>query len=474
MTAIVKLPTQVPGLDTLTRGGIPQGRTTLIAGKSGTGKSILALQTACNLARAGTRTLVLSIEETSEDMLATADTLGFDLAGLVREGRVRLVDLTRPTEGPTLVSGSFDVEGLVALVQEAVREGGVKAVVLDSATALFSPRPADSHLRHHFFALVSAFRRMGLTSLITAEAPGDHGPLTTLGVEDFVCDLVLVLRNLVDGERRRRTIEVHKYRRSPHYKGEYPCTMTNRGLTIFPLDAQHAEGLSEEARFPSGLEGLDRMTHGGWMRDSIVLVRGPSGSGKTTLAGMYARAGAQRGERVMYFGFEETRPILLRNFQRVGLPLQRYLEQGVLRVECRYPEATSPEDLLVELREGLAEFKPSLIIVDSISSIEHSTSERGFRQFMVGLASLIREHSRSALLTQTIGTFREQDQAPPYLSTLPDAILLMDYHRQGPALERTMAVLKMRGSEHATDEHRLTIVPGGLLVEPLSAKAPRG
>ncbi len=466
MSTIRKLPTGVPGLDTITYGGIPQGRTTLITGRSGAGKSVLSLQIACNLARLGLKTVVLSIEETAEDQLASADTLGFDLAGLVKDGSILLTDLTRPMEGPTHLSGEFDVEGLVHLITGLVKKSGASAVVLDSATALFSPQPPDAHLRNHFFRLISAFRQLGLTAIVTAEAPGDYGQLTTLGVEDFVCDTVLVLRNLVDGERRRRSIEVHKYRRSPHYKGEFPCTMTLKGLTVFPLDARQAEELNEDTRFPSGVAGLDAMTQGGWLRDSIVLVRGPSGSGKTTLAGMYARAGAQRGERVIYYGFEETKPILMRNFAKVGLSLKELEASGNLRVECRYPEATSPEDLLVELRSGLATFKPSLIVVDSISSIEHSTSERGFRQFIVGLASLLREHNRSALLTQTIGTFVENDSAPPYLSTVPDAILLMDYTRKRHGLERKMSVLKMRGSEHTSAEHRMTIVPGGLQVEP--------
>lgn len=467
MSTIRKLPTGVPGLDVITHGGIPQGRTTLVTGKSGAGKSILSLQIACNLANRGVKTLVLTIEETAEDLLETADSLELDLAGRVKEGKALISDLTRPMEGPTHVSGEFDVEGVVQLVSEVVKKSGVAAVVLDSVTALFSPRPSEAHLRSQFFRLVSSFRQLGLTAILTAEAPADYGQLTTLGVEDFVCDTVLVLRNLVDGDRRRRTIEVHKYRRSAHYKGEYPCTMTMQGLTVFPLDARQADELALDARFPSGVRGLDAMTHGGWLRDSIVLVRGPSGSGKTTLAGMYARAGALRGERVIYYGFEETKPLLLRNFAKVGLPMKELEAAGHLKVECRYPEATSPEDLLVELRTGLASFKPSLIVVDSISSIEHSTSERGFRQFLVGLSALIREHSRSALLTQTIGTFLENDTAPPYLSTIPDAILLMDYARKGHELERTMAVLKMRGSEHSTAEHRMLIVPGGLQVEPL-------
>jgi circadian clock protein KaiC len=469
MNTIEKLPTGVPGLDILLRGGIPKGRATLVAGRSGTCKSILALQMACAMAHAGTPVVVLCVEESPEDLVTSAASLGFRPEDAIAGGKLRLVDLTRPLEGPTLVSGEYDLAGLIHRVEGLLRETGAQVLVLDSVTALFSPRPPAESMRSHVYQLLYALRKLGATAVVTAEAEQDYGPLTTLGVEDFVCDLVVVMRNVVDGERRRRSVEVHKYRRSSHFKGEYPCTITHRGLTVFPLDTRVGETRATAERLPSGLEGLDRMTNGGWLRDSIVLVRGPSGSGKTTLAGMYARAGAMRGERVVYYGFEETKPILMRNFASVGLDLYPLEESGNLRIQCRYPEATSPEDLLVDLRTGLDEFRPSLIVLDSISSIEHSTSARGFRQFMIGAAALFREHSRSALITQTASANSESDLGAPYLSTIADAILILDYSANAPTLERTIRVLKMRGSNHATQQHRLEIVQGGLAVEPLGA-----
>jgi len=464
--SVPKLRTGVPGLDIITHGGIPKGRSTLIAGKSGTAKSILSLQLATNLARSGTKTLLLAVEESPEDLRTSADSLGFDLTSLLEKRCIRVADLTRPMEGPTFVTGKYDVSGFIDRVHGMVKEIDAEAVVLDSATAFFSPRPPDNELRSLFFQLVHAFRKMDLTAVVTAEALEDYGPLTTLGVEDFVCDTVIVLRNLVDGERRRRSIEVHKYRRSSHYKGEYPCTITSKGMTVFPLDAQDRTERETTTRFSSGSAGLDEMNSGGWLRDSIVLVRGPSGSGKTTLAGMYARAGALRGERVVYYGFEETKPILMRNFSSLGLSMEELERSGKLRVACRYPEATSPEDLLVDLRLGLDEFKPSLIVLDSISSIEHSTSKHGFRQFMVGVASQLREHGRSALLTQTIG-IAKADRDAPFLSTIPDAILLLDYDSSAKDLARTIQVLKMRGSPHVTERRRVHIVQGGLDISPV-------
>jgi circadian clock protein KaiC len=470
MAILKKLETGVPGLDILTLGGIPEGRSTLIAGKSGTGKTVVGVQIAAHLARSGVKTIYIAVEETPEDLRDTGDSLGLGISHLMRDGRLIFADLTKPMDGPTVVAGDYDLFGLSHRIEALVKQHGAGAVILDSATALFSPCPPADALRSHFFQLVYKLRTLNLTSVIIAEAGADYGPLTTIGVEDYVCDVTIVLRNLQDGGRRRRSIEVNKYRRSAHYKGEYPCTITTRGLTVFPLDAKEWTGDEHIERYSSGVEGLDTMTRGGWLRNSIIIVRGPTGSGKTMLAGLYARAGASRGERVVYYGFEETRSILLRNYREIGMDMEPFIQNGSLKVISRYPEATSLEDLLVDLRLGLEELKPSLIVIDSISSIEHASSEKGFRQFMIGVASILREHGRSALITQTVLGNEAAEHTAPYLSTIADAILVMDYDAGGYELDRTMRVIKMRGSDHEQHPYRLFIEPGGLRVQKMTSE----
>lgn len=463
--AIAKLTTGIPGFDILSHGGIPEGRSTLVAGRSGTGKTVLALQLAAHLARLGISTMMLGVEESSEDLIDTGEGLGLELLPLIEAGTLTFTDLSRPIDGPTVVSGEYDIFGLVHRLEAAVADRDVRAVIIDSATALFSPRPPHEQLRNHFFQLVSTLRRLGVTGIILAEAPQDYGPLTTLGVEDYVCDLVVILRNTIDGDRRRRSIEVNKYRRSGHFKGEYPCTITTHGLVIFPQNPRERPDISSIERFSSGVAGLDEMTRGGWLRNSLIIVRGPTGSGKTMLAGLYARAGAMRGERVVYYGFEEPRPVLIRNFEAIGMPMVPLIDAGNLRVICRYPESTSLEDLLVSLRSGLEEFSPSLVVMDSISSIEHASSEKGFRQFVIGMASLLREHGRSALMTQTVTAGESASHTAPYMSTVADSILAMDYETEAYDLNRRMRVIKMRGSDHATHPYLLRIGSGGLHVE---------
>ncbi|HET7746656.1 MAG TPA: circadian clock protein KaiC, partial [Vicinamibacteria bacterium] len=469
-SGIGKLQTGVPGLDVISHGGLPEGRSTLVVGKSGTGKTVLGLQIAANFARNGVPVILLAVEESPDDLSVTGDALGLGISDLVRDRRIRISDATRPMDGPMIVSGEYDISGLVHRVEAMVKEVGARAIVLDSATALFSPRPPQELLRSLFFQLIHAFRKLGITSIVLAEAGGDASQLTTLGVEDYVCDVVLIMRNVVDGDRRRRTVEINKYRRSAHYKGEYPCTITSRGLAVFPLDATEPAEHAQNERYSSGFPGLDRMIQGGLLRDSIAIVRGPTGSGKTMLAGLYARAGALRGERVVYYGFEEPRAILLRNFAQIGMPMGELEEAGFLRLVCRYPEATSLEDLLVDLRNGMEQFGPSLVVMDSISSIEHASSPKGFRQFMIGVAAILRQHGRSALLTQTVGSGQVDEHAAPFLSTIADMILTLDYSVREYELKRTLRVIKMRGSAHETHPYRLDIGQGGLDVERIALR----
>jgi circadian clock protein KaiC len=457
-------------LDGLLDGGIPRGRTTLISGKSGAGKTSIAVQMLATLARTeGLRGVYVCVEERPEDVVAGGDSLGLGLSELVQQKQVALLDLRPPIGERTELAGESSLDATIALIATSAQKNGAKLVVIDSITSLLLPKLGADEMRRNTLLLVTALEERGFTVLLTANAPTDYARPTIQGSEDAAM-LVLVVRNAVDDTRRRRTLEVYKYRRSNHRKGEYPFTVSADGVVIFPVelpDGHRRERTAGSERFSSGLAGLDQMNHGGWLRDSIVLVRGPSGSGKTTLAGMYACAGAERGERIAYYGFEEPREVLLRNFARLGMRIDEYARSQDVRVVCRYPEATSAEDLLSELRRDLDQRKPSLVVVDSISSIEHASSQRGFRDFLIGLASLLRSYNRSALLTQTIGAQREGSQdCAPYLSTVADAILSLDYSVDQPTMRRTIRVLKMRGSAHSLDQWSLRIACDGLHVEP--------
>lgn len=468
-TNIDKIASGVPGLDELLAGGLPRGRATLIKGRSGTGKTIMTLQVANAMARGGERTVFVSVEERPEDLLSLGQQLGFGTRELAADRRLTIVDMVPDFGLDLAIAGDFDLSGLALQILKAADEADARIIALDSISALLAPLRSGAPRRHLLANLVSQILATGRTLILTSGAgdPDDYGSAGS-EIEDYVCDAVVVMRNVVDGKRRRRSVEVHKYRRSGHLKGEYPCAVTREGLSVFPLDAsddtQDADAELVTERFKSGVSGLDAMTRGGWLRDAITLVRGPTGSGKTILSGMYACAGAARGERVFYYGFEETAAVLLRNYDLLEIPFRAYVDSGDIKLVARFPEATSPEDMIIELRTVLEEHSPSLIVLDSISAIEHVTSYESFRQFVVGITSALRQHGRSALLTQSVADEQSVDLHAPYLSTLADAILLLGYDLGDEDMHRYIRVLKMRGSAHSLRPHRLSIGPGGLHV----------
>lgn len=468
-SAPVKLDTGVPGLDELLDGGVPTRRATLITGRSGSCKTVLALQIAAHCARSGRRTLFVTTEERPEDLRKSGDALGFQATELVAKQLLAITDLVHPFSGPLVVSGQFDVSGLVARLAHDITVHGAEVLILDSASALFSPVNARGELRGQFHQLVYGLLLRGVTLLVTAESRGDYDPEPWLGMENVLCDAVIVLRNVIDGKRRRRSVEVQKYRRSSHLQGEFPAALTKDGLRVFPLDAQDPTPTIPRGgeRTASGVPGLDALAGGGFLRDSVVLLRGPTGSGKTLFAGSIAVAAALRGERVYYMGFEEMDGLLIRNLEAVGVPVQRALAGGRLRLSARYPEATSPEDVNIELRALLAEHDPSLVIIDSISAIEHVTSYESFRQFLVGVTSALRQRARSAWLTQAVVAGDDTDRRAPYLSTLADAIVELGYGFEEEEMTRSLRILKMRGSGHTLRAHDFRITSRGLDVQPL-------
>lgn len=462
--SIERYETGVPGLDQLLAGGLPKSRVTLLAGRSGTCKTVSSLQIACAAAARGERVLFISVEEAVDDLVATGESFDLGTRRLVEEGLLKIADLAFPVEGPVLMSGNFDIHGLASRIRHLISQQDCTYVFIDSLSALFAPAPASLTLRHQVSFLLSELAKDGRTVVVTSESgPREHA-IGSIGVEEYLCDAVLVLRNVRDGKRRRKSIEVHKYRRSNHYKGEFPCALTSEGLVVFPLDTSPREPSDVTERVASGIEGLDRITRGGWMRDSIALVRGPSGSGKTILSASYAVAGAQRGERVFYYGFEETEGMLLRNIEALNLPMRKYVESGSLKLTCRFPESTSPEDMIVELRQVLARHQPTLIVIDSISAIEHVLSYESFRHFTIGITSALREHGRSALLTQAVVPGSPTEQSAPYLSTMADAILNITYDLEPNRLRRLVRVVKMRGSAHETGAVPFQIGANGISI----------
>jgi circadian clock protein KaiC len=461
---IPRLPTGIPGFDMIAGGGLPTQRATLIAGTAGSGKTIFAAQfLAGGITEHGEAGVFVSFEDSTEDISRNVASFGWDIPQWVKDGRWTFVDATPVAEEPSTIIGAYDLGGLVARVAHAVRKTGAKRVALDSLNALFVQHTDQNMLRAELYRLTSSLKKMGVTVVFTGERVEDYGDVTRFGIEEFVADNVVILRNVLADERRRRTVEILKFRGAHHERGEVPFTIQEHGMLVIPLTAQQLTQSSSSTRIPSGVKELDAMCGGGFFRDSIILCSGATGAGKTLLVTQFLEGGIREGERCLLFAFEESRDQLYRNAQAWGMDFEAAEQAGLLKVVNTYPHAMPMEDHLVRMRRMVDEFKPQRVAVDSLSALERVFTLRSFREFVISFTSFLKSNQVAGLLTSTTpnllggGSVTEK-----HISTLTDSIILLRYVEVNGQVRRSIAVLKMRGSRHDHDIHEYTIDGRGM------------
>ena len=308
---------------------------------------------------------------------------------------------------------------------------------------------------------------MGLTVLLTVVTPGDPGgTLSRYGIEEFVADNVVLLRNVREHSFRRRTVEVLKMRGAMHHKGDVPFTVVpGRGLVVLPVGEVKQEPAALDARVSTGNRGLDGLMDGGPFRGSFTLVSGPTGTGKTMMALQFAMDGAATGERVLLMAYEETREQLHLLGRAWGHDLAAYEEQGLLRIAALYPEVASLDDHLVEIRALVDAFGPTRLVVDSLSALERLGSDVSYRTLVIGLTSYVKMIGLASLMTASAphlvgGTSVTES----HISGLIDAIIVLRYAEVDSALRRGVLVLKMRASAHEQQIRELIIGSGEMTV----------
>ena len=348
----------IPGFDELVHGGLPGGRSTLLAGATGTGKTVFGLQFLWGGAQLGEPGVLVTFAERPEDLIANVESFGWDLGGLVSDGRLAIVDATPDTE--LVVNGRFDLGGLTARIAHALNEINATRLFLDPIDALFEEFSDVAEVRRAFAAMLRALRPLGATTLIAAERPHENGSVTRYGAEEFAVDNVIVVRNVREEERRRRTVEVLKLRGADHHRGEFPFVINAAsGIEIVPFSPIEGDDSGSAERISLGNAELDAMCGGGMYRDALMMITGATGTGKTLIGLQFMVAGIQAGERVLYLSFEESRWQLERNAAAWGMDLTGSEHQGVLEIVSRYPARVGLEDLLVELKHTVEEFNPT-------------------------------------------------------------------------------------------------------------------
>ena len=467
---VPKLETGVVGLDQITLGGLPQARTTLVSGTAGTGKTLLALEFLVRgIQEHDEPGVFITFEERPEDIRRNAASLGHDIPAWEASGRWVFVDASDAGPESEEVVGSYDFGGLMARVDHAVRTIGAKRLSFDSLGAVFSRFADAGVVRSELKRLADGLRELQVTSVLTAERTDEYGAISRFGIEEFVADNVVLLRNVLEQERRRRTVEILKLRGAPHRTGEWLFTIDpTQGLVVLPLSVIGPGRPASSERVTTGIPELDAMSGGGFYRDAVAFVSGPTGIGKTLLITHFVAAGVAAGERCVLFSFEESREQLLRNATSWGFDLEAMEATGSLRLVCESPELASLEDHFLTVKQNVEDFRPTRLGVDNLSALERVATVRGIRDIVIGLGSFVKNLEVTTLFTATSGFVGGSSVTEAHLSVLTDTILSLRYAEVAAEMRRSVSVVKMRGSWHDRAIREFTIDDDGMHIgEPL-------
>jgi circadian clock protein KaiC len=466
--ALPKALTGIRGLDEITRGGLPQGRPTLVCGGPGSGKTLLAVTFLVNGALQFDEPGVLMTFEANEEEIASdVASLGFDLPQLV-ESRRLAVDYVRVERSEIEETGEYDLDGLFVRLDHAIRTLGAKRVVLDTIESLFAGLTNDAILRSELRRLFRWLKDQKVTTLITGER-GDRA-LTRQGLEEYVSDAVILLDHRVRDQVSTRRLRVVKYRGSHHGTNEYPFLINADGISLLPassLALQHGAPLE---RVSSGVARLDGMLSGqGYYRGSTILVSGTAGTGKTSLAAHFLDAACRRGERCLCFLFEESPQQLLRNMRSIGIDLGPWVAGGLLQFHADRPSRYGLETHLATMHQAVADFKPTVTVIDPVTNLMTVGTYTDVQAMLTRLIDHLKTENITAMLTSLMPGQTEIERTETTISSLMDTWVVLANEPIGARHRRGLYLLKSRGMAHSNElcefvmtNHGLTLLDAGV------------
>jgi len=467
-----KTSTGIRGLDEITRGGLPQGRPTLVCGGPGSGKTLLALTFLVNGAiQFDEPGVLMTFDENDQEIASDVASLGFDLPELVAAHKLA-VDYVRVERSEIEETGEYDLEGLFVRLDHAIRSVGAKRVVLDTIESLFAGLKNDSILRSELRRLFRWLKEQGVTAVITGER-GD-GLLTRQGLEEYVSDAVILLDHRVHDQVSTRRLRVVKYRGSYHGTNEYPFLISADGISVLPVSSMALQHEAPLERVSSGIARLDEMLSGkGFYRGSTILVSGTAGTGKTSLAAHFLDAACRRGERCLCFLFEESPQQLLRNMRSIGIDLEPWVGAGLLRFHADRPSRYGLETHLVTMYETVAAFKPTVTVIDPVTNLMTVGTYADVQAMLTRMIDHLKTENITAMLTSLMPGQIDIERTETAISSLMDTWMVLANDPVDGRHRRGLYVLKSRGMAHSNELREFVLTDQGLTMRD-AVSDPRG
>jgi circadian clock protein KaiC len=461
-----KAATGIAGFDEITGGGLPRGRTTLLIGGPGSGKTIFSLQFLVNGARYYREPgMFVAFEETSKRIVANAESFDWQLAQLKRK---KLVFVDAQPQSDLVQSGDFDLCGMLAGLASQAGELKARRIVFDALDIVLALLPDLTSRRREVYRLHEWLLAHEMTCLITLKAAlEDPNSITQqpYGFMQFMVDCSVVLNHSVIMGVSQRNLRVQKYRGSSFDENELPFVIGKSGfdVAIVRLLGRIDADVTNE-RVTSGVKRLDTMLGGGYYRAACVLITGFPGTAKTTLSGAFAEAACRRGERTMFVSFDSDGTEVVRNLASVGIRLDRYLQSGLLRMVSARTITGSAEICLVRIKAFAQEHRARCLVIDPVSALSkfgneltaHGVAERLIDWSKAGHITLVCTSLLNEISEQT------EDDTSLHISSLADTWIHLNYLVQAGERNRGMSIIKSRGTAHSNQVRELILSDAGV------------
>lgn len=464
MFRLEKVSTGVDGLNDVLAGGYAVGRTTLIAGGPGSGKTNLALNFVIGCCQRNEAVAFVAFEESPKALRRNAQTIGFDIAAAEAQNLLALIDASLPNE--TEVVGAFSLSGLLATITSHVKRLGIRHLVLDGLDALTRLNNDSAHERKELQNLNRWLVDSDITTIITSKS--HNGALIPSTYDEFlnyIVDCVIFLDHSVLHNTVTRRVRILKYRGSSFNGNAHAFHIGVGGTRLLPVSSIELLRPGVMDRFSSGVDHLDQVLGGGLMRGSTVLISGPTGSGKTTLAATIIAAANARKERVFFVSYEMSAESMVQTMASAGIDLQTPVNDNLTEIFAVLPEATGAEEHLFHVVDRLEAYRPQLLVVDAISACTRMGSEDIAFNFVARVIGLAKRHGMSAIFTnQTTTLMPVHEISGVGVSSLIDTVILVDLIVQDGELNRSILVMKSRGTAHSNQQHEFFITDHGIVL----------
>jgi circadian clock protein KaiC len=463
LKSLPKTPTGITGFDEITGGGLPSGRPTLLCGAAGCGKTLFAMTFLVSGVKDFEEPGVfMSFEEKQDGLTANVASLGYDLDDLIAKNLL-VIDHVHVERSEIEEAGDYDFEGLFVRLGYAIDKIKAKRVVLDTIETLFSSFSDAGILRAELRRLFEWLKAKGVTAIITGER--GEGQLTRYGIEEYVSDCVVLLDNRVIDQVTTRRLRVIKYRGTSHGTNEYPFLIDEQGISVFPVTSAGLNHSTSDDIVSSGIPQLDTMfERRGYFRASSILISGLAGTGKTTFASSFVDAACAKGEKCLYFAFEESPNQIVRNMRSVGVELEQHLESGLLQFEAARPSLYGVEMHLAKMHRDITRFNPSIVVIDPISAFRGPGAEVG--SILLRLIDLLKSRGITGLFTSLSGVDEPMSDADHGVSSLMDTWISLSNNSSNGERNRLLYVLKARGMGHSNQLREYQLTSAGINVIP--------